>query len=206
MLLLAKEPRAGHVKTRLCPPCTPMQAAQLATAALMDTLEVMLATGADRVVLALDGVPGPWLPHGVELVAQGCGTFDRRLAHAWSHMTGPTLQIGMDTPQITTALIRDAFRTLERADVDAVLGPAEDGGWWALGMSRPDPDALLGIPTSRHDTGALQLARLRERGHRTEMLVELADFDAWPAALSVARTAPRTRFAREIDLIASTPA
>ncbi|CAN5504257.1 hypothetical protein BH20ACT2_BH20ACT2_22100 [soil metagenome] len=162
--MLAKAPVAGRVKTRLCPPCTAAEAAGIARAALADTLDAALASPADRVVLALAGPPGPWLPAGVVVVGQGSGPLDRRLAHAWSQVRGPALQIGMDTPQVTAALLARSFAALTDGDADAVLGPAEDGGWWAVGLLRPDPAAFTGVATSRPDTGARQLARLRSRG------------------------------------------
>src|SRR5215510_8302076 len=100
LIVLAKEPVAGRVKTRLCPPCTPTTAAALAAAALADTLAAGCASGADRVVLALDGEPGDWCPPGVTVVDQGTGSLASRLTAAWQHARGPALLIGMDTPQL----------------------------------------------------------------------------------------------------------
>ncbi|MEO5678521.1 MAG: glycosyltransferase, partial [Acidimicrobiales bacterium] len=72
-LVLAKEPVAGRVKTRLCPPLTPAEAAAVAEAALADTLAAVARCGADRLVVALDGAPGPWLPAGFEVIPQRGG-------------------------------------------------------------------------------------------------------------------------------------
>ena len=96
LLVLAKAPVAGRVKTRLCPPLTPAQAAEVAEAALADTLEVAVGSGADRVLLVLDGEPGPWCPVGLEIVGQVGGPLGVRLESAWSHARGPALQIGMN--------------------------------------------------------------------------------------------------------------
>src|SRR4051812_30616875 len=101
VLVLAKEPVPGRVKTRLCPPFDHEAAARLAEAALADTLEAVAHCGAERRVLALDGRPGWWLPEGFEVIPQVVGPFDRRLAAAWDATGGPGLQIGMDTPQVT---------------------------------------------------------------------------------------------------------
>jgi uncharacterized protein len=92
--------------------------------------------------------------------------------------------------------------------VDAVLGPATDGGWWALGMRRPRPEAVLGVPTSRPDTGARQGARLAALGLRTRLLDPYTDIDTWPDALAVADQAPGTRVAAVVgSLVAEiTPA
>jgi glycosyltransferase A (GT-A) superfamily protein (DUF2064 family) len=95
---MAKSPVPGRVKTRLCPPCTAEEAASLAEAALADTLDAVAACGASRHILVLDGVPGPWLPPGFQVVPQTAGGLDRRLAAAWALAGGPGVQIGMDTP------------------------------------------------------------------------------------------------------------
>lgn len=99
LLVIAKTPVAGRVKTRLTPHFTPGQAADLARAALQDTLAAVLATPARRRVLVLDGAPGPWLPHGIEVVPQCEGGLDARLAAAFAGAGGPALLIGMDTPR-----------------------------------------------------------------------------------------------------------
>jgi glycosyltransferase A (GT-A) superfamily protein (DUF2064 family) len=210
LVVLAKEPVPGHVKTRLCPPCSPAEAAGVAAAALADTLDAALGSGADRVVLALDGRPGVWCPPGVVVVGQGRGTLDRRLAHAWSQVSGhgPALQVGMDTPQVSAAELDRAMSALIDRGVDAVLGPATDGGWWALGMRRPRPEAVLGVPTGRPDTGARQVARLVALGLRTRLLDPQTDIDTWPDALAAADRAPGTRVAVAVRSLATeiTPA
>lgn len=192
---MAKEPVPGRVKTRLCPPCTPEEAAAVAEAALADTLDACCRAGPDRVVVALDGSPGDWAPPGVTFVDQGEGPFDQRLARAWTHVGGPTLQIGMDTPQVTSDLLGQALVTLSDPGHDAIFGPAEDGGWWALGLAVPDPSLLLGVPTSRADTGTGQLRRLLAAGRRTRLLVVLRDVDTWTDARAVAASVPATAFA-----------
>jgi uncharacterized protein len=197
LVVIAKEPVPGRVKTRLCPPCSPVEAARVAEAALADTLDAALGSRADRVVLALDGRPGAWCPRRVTVIDQGRGTLDRRLARAWSLVAvgGPVLQIGMDTPQVSAADLDRAMATLTADQVDAVLGPATDGGWWALGMRRPRPDAVLGVPTSRPDTGARQAARLAALGMRMRPLDLQTDIDTWPDAVAVAALAPGTQLA-----------
>ena len=195
LLVLAKEPIPGRVKTRLCPPCTAAEAAGLAAACLADTLEAACAAGADRVLVALDGRPGDWLPPGVRVVGQGRGGLDRRLARAWSHARGPAVQVGMDTPQVGAAGLAAALAALDAPGVDAAFGPALDGGWWAVGMRRPDPSAFVGVPTSRADTGARQRRRLAARG-RVVDLPAARDVDEVADACAVAAAAPDTRFAR----------
>ncbi|MCW2861294.1 MAG: glycosyltransferase [Actinoallomurus sp.] len=193
-VVIAKEPVPGRVKTRLTPPYTPGQAALIAESALADTLDAVAAAPAARRVLALAGRPGRWLPPGFEVLPQRGDGLDERLANAFADVHGPTVLIGMDTPQVTPAMLADAGRRLE--DGDAVFGPAADGGFWLLGLRAPDPRMLLGVPMSRPDTGARQLARLN--GLRVATLETLTDVDTAEDAACVAAQAPGTRFAAAI--------
>ena len=161
VVVIAKSPQPGRSKTRLMPPCDPPQAARLATAALRDTLVAVAATPCYERLLALAGPPGDWLPDGFRIVDQGEGTLDRRLAHVFSGCSGPTLLIGMDTPQVDPWLLGEAISALEAPGTDAVLGHAEDGGFWAIGLRRPDPRAFAGVPMSVAETCARQEEALR---------------------------------------------
>ncbi|MEU6776749.1 DUF2064 domain-containing protein [Streptomyces sp. NPDC046759] len=199
LLVIAKEPLPGRVKTRLTPPFTPAEAASLAEAALTDTLRAVAAAPAARRVLVLDGAPGSWLPPGFEVLPQCAGGLDERLADAFAHCTGPALLIGMDTPQVTPELL-----TVDFADCEAWLGPAEDGGFWALGLTEPDPALLRGVPMSTPVTGAVQRERLLAAGLRVRELPRLRDVDDAADARAVAALAPHGRFAAR--LAACTPA
>ncbi|MFI0510061.1 DUF2064 domain-containing protein [Streptomyces sp. WSLK1-5] len=198
LLVIAKEPRPGRVKTRLTPPFTPAEAAALAEASLADTLDVVARTPARRRVLVLEGTPGPWLPPGFEVVRQCAGGLDERLATAFAGCDGPALLIGMDTPQVTPELL-----TVDFADCEAYFGPAEDGGFWALGLAEPDPSLLRGVPMSTPGTGAAQRARLT--GLRVRDLPPLRDVDTASDAEQVARAAPHGRFAAELARLAGVP-
>ncbi len=200
---MAKEPVPGRVKTRLTPPCTEAEAAAIAEAALADTLDAAVASGADRVVLALEGGVGAWCPPGVVVVEQGRGVLADRLATAWRATSGPALQVGMDTPQVDAAELDAAMALLVGPGVDAVLGQAIDGGWWAIGLRRPCPGVFHGIATSRPDTGGRQLARLIELGLRPHPLTARRDVDGWNDALIVAAEAPGGRFAAAVRAVAS---
>ena len=109
LLVIAKDPRPGHCKTRLCPPCRPEQAAQLAAAALADTLAVVAATPAARRVLVLDGDPARWRGAGLEIVPQHGDGLAQRLANAFADVGGPALLVGMDTPQLSAELLTDGL-------------------------------------------------------------------------------------------------
>lgn len=196
LLVVAKAPVPGRVKTRLCPPLTSAEAAEVAAAAIEDTLAAVRAVPVSERVLVVDGELDP---PGFTVVPQVQGPFDVRLAAAFDDAAArgrPALLVGMDTPQLTSALLEAACQAL--AGSDAVLGLAEDGGWWALGLARPDGALLRGVPTSLGDTGARQAARLHEAGLRVHDLPVLRDVDTMADALAVAAGAPGTRFAASL--------
>ena len=195
VVVIAKEPVAGRVKTRLCPPLTHDQAAHLAMAALLDTLDAALASSAADVVLALDGAPGPWLPAGLEVIPQRSGDLGARLAGVFDDVGGPAFVVGMDTPQLLPGDIDRGLELLAGDDCDAVMGPATDGGYWSIGLKVADRRAFAGVPMSTDETGRRQLDALGRLGLRVRLLRELLDVDHHADALAVAAGAPATRFA-----------
>lgn len=203
LLVLAKAPVPGRVKTRLCPPCTPAEAAAVAEAALTDTLRTVVATPGVTPRLVLDGASGPWLPADVPVQPQSDGDLGDRLAAAFATATGPTVLIGMDTPQLTPTLLRAVVDALDAPATDAVLGRTGDGGWWTLGLREPRPDVFTDVPMSTAATGAHQLARLRALGLRTRLVPTLDDVDTFPVARRIARARPGTRFAATVAAVAS---
>jgi uncharacterized protein len=198
LAVIAKTPVPGRVKTRLCPPCTPEQAAALAEASLRDTLAAMAAVPGPRRAIVLDGAPGDWAGDAV-VVPQRGGGLDERLARAFADLGGPTLIVGMDTPQVTPGMLRRALTALDRHG--AVLGPASDGGYWCIGLSAPDPRLLEGVPMSVDHTLAAQRRRLRTHGVAFAEVDELLDVDTIADARAVAELAPHTRFAQALRAI-----
>ena len=204
VIVIAKEPVPGRVKTRLTPPFSPADAALLAKAALADTLAAVAATPVTRAVLALDGAPGDWLPPGFRVIPQRGGGLDERLAaafaDAYATLPAPMVLIGMDTPQVTPGMLADAAGALVSDEADAVFGPAADGGFWLLGLRRPDRSLLAGVPMSRPDTGRHQMDRLTSAGLRVAMLPELTDVDTFREAELIAGLIPGSRFAAAFRL------
>jgi rSAM/selenodomain-associated transferase 1 len=202
LMVIAKEPVPGRVKTRLTPAYTPAEAAELAEAALADTLAAVGSVAVSRRILALAGTPGRWLPPGFDVIAQRGGGLDERLAWALSDARAtnpdPLVFIGMDTPQVTPALLAQAVEPLVGGTADATFGMAEDGGFWLLGLREIDPALVLGVPMSRSDTGALALERLHQAGLRVCMLPELADVDTPGDAERIAAATPGSRFAAHV--------
>ncbi len=201
LLILAKAPVAGRVKTRLCPPCSPEQAATLAQAALVDTLAAVVATPGVRPVLVLDGVPGDWVPNGLKIVPQVEGDLGARLTGAFAAVDGPAVLVGMDTPQVTPDTLRGAVDTLLQPGTDAVLGHTVDGGWWIIGFRTAQPSAFVGVPMSTAETGARQADRLENLGLSVLTLATETDFDTFADAGTVARRCPETDFGRAFAAI-----
>jgi glycosyltransferase A (GT-A) superfamily protein (DUF2064 family)/SAM-dependent methyltransferase len=208
LMVIAKEPVPGRVKTRLTPAFTAQQAARLARASILDTLDAVRLTPVDHRVLVLDGVVGDWLPEEYRdeftVVPQVSGTLDVRLAAAYAAVAhfdqGPALLIGMDTPQVSPEVLGKGLLALgESSDADAVFGPAEDGGFWALGLREPGharvDGLLIGVPMSRADTGRIQHERLADADLRISILPSLRDIDEARDAREVAAEIPGSRFA-----------
>lgn len=215
LLVLAKEPLPGRVKTRLVPDFSPAEAARLALAALADTLDTVraaatLLTGTGMQIepwLVFDG--DPWLDHaGFTVVPQTSGALDERLAGAFAAAAEPTtgtgpvpaVLVGMDTPQASQDVLAAAVAcVVSPAGPDACIGLAADGGWWLLGLRRPDPALLSGLPMSTPRTGAETCRRLVEAGLTVESLPVLRDVDTAADAALVAGQAPGSRFAAVHD-------
>jgi glycosyltransferase A (GT-A) superfamily protein (DUF2064 family) len=190
LIVIAKAPVPGRVKTRLTPPCTPVQAAALACAALQDTLAAAArTTRAGRRVVVLDGEAGAWLPPGFEVIAQRGDGLAERLAAAFEDVGEAAFLVGMDTPQVTPALLDAGLAAV--ADGDSAFGAALDGGYWCIGLRAPDAAVFAGVPMSSSRTGL-----------RPAILRPLRDVDTFEDARAVADEAPDTRFATELAVIA----
>ena len=203
-LVVAKAPLAGRVKTRLGRHVGMAMAADLAAAALLDTIDACAeAVDPGLCSIALDGdladavrgdeIAGRLL--GWHVFPQRGADLGVRLAHAHADAPGlPRVQIGMDTPQVTPELLRDVLEGLRTHD--AALAPATDGGWWALALAGgTDAGALVGVPTSTSTTGHDTVTALRARGLSVTSGPVLRDVDTVEDAALVAAQAPWTRFA-----------
>ncbi|CAN5499885.1 DUF2064 domain-containing protein [soil metagenome] len=203
ILVIAKAPVPGLAKTRLATAVGDRGAAELAAAGLLDTLEAS-REASDDCVIALTGDMDracrsreirAALADWTVLWQRGDG-FDERLAYA--HLDagdGPVIQIGMDTPQITAAMLRETGSLL--ADNDTVLGPAEDGGWWVFGRHKAaHAQTLLGVPMSTDSTCDDTRSALLSRDLSVGTARTLQDVDLLADAQEVAAGAPHTRFAQ----------
>ncbi|GAA1983243.1 TIGR04282 family arsenosugar biosynthesis glycosyltransferase [Catenulispora subtropica] len=206
LIVIAKTPVPGRVKTRLTPPFSPREAALLAAAALEDTLHAVAETEAGHRLLVLDGEPRASWSRSFTVVPQVQGPLDRRLAAAFEAAAlrdpGPVLLVGMDTPQISPELLTAC---LPADSEDATLGMADDGGFWCLGFRSPRRHDLKGllydVPMSTDHTGADQLWRLQEAGLRVRSAPTLRDVDLAQDAAHVADLVPDSRFGTRFHVL-----
>jgi rSAM/selenodomain-associated transferase 1 len=203
VLVVAKAPAPGRVKTRLAADIGDDGAARVAAAALLDTLEACAAAvGPGRCRLAVAGdlesaVHADLLRSalaGWSVVPQTHGGLGERIAAACAATGTPVLQIGMDTPQVSADVLRSTADAL--ADHDAVLGSAEDGGWWLLGLRDPaDAAAIVSVPMSTPRTGELTRQALAGVGLDVADAPALRDIDDVTDLRAVAELAPYSRTA-----------
>ncbi|WP_406817168.1 DUF2064 domain-containing protein [Mycobacterium sp. M23085] len=206
LLVVAKAPEPGRAKTRLAAAVGDRVAAEIAAAALLDTLDAVAAAPVAARVVALTGNLDA-AANAAEIrqrlasftvIAQRGADFAARLANAHADAAdgSPVLQIGMDTPQVSAELLAGCARRL--LEMPAVLGPARDGGWWVLGVAEPAmAQCLRGVPMSAPDTGDLTLKALRDNGIDVATVQTLADVDYVDDVALVRDACPPTgRFVR----------
>ena len=198
VVVLAKEPVPGQVKTRLQTVFSPRAAADLAAAALHDTLRAVARCQVPSRVLcwAASGDGSTRWGHGMRVVPECGGPLEARLAGAftagWRDRPHPVLLIGMDTPQVTAADLE-----VDWGDADAVLGLADDGGFWAIGLRSGDRGPIFaGVEMSTPHTGAAQLARLHDLGLEVRLLPPRRDVDTPADAAAIAAQYPHLAFSR----------
>lgn len=212
-LVVAKAPVPGLAKTRLGEYVGHVAAAELAAAALLDTIRACEAAfrGACHLALAgdlqdarrvddLDAALRSW-----HVFAQEGESLGERLAHAHGTLAaeapGPVVQVGMDTPQLTPGLLSRAGEALRPGH--GVIGPATDGGWWLLGLAEPTDAVVLGeVLMSTRRTGFDTRRALTGWGVRLATTRTLRDVDTVTDAALVARGAPGTRFAEAWSRVA----
>jgi rSAM/selenodomain-associated transferase 1 len=159
--LFVKEPVAGRVKTRLARSIGDRAATDLYRAFVADTLTLALNSRARHCRIFHSGAPlsswnpGLWssaLGGFLSEQPQSAGGLGERLATAFSAGPCPLLMLGTDSPDLPEALLASALEALD-AGAELVLGAVSDGGVWCIGLDRPRPELLSGIPWSSPRTG-----------------------------------------------------
>jgi rSAM/selenodomain-associated transferase 1 len=207
LILFAKEPIPGKVKTRLVPPLTPEGAAELYGSMLRDTIaRIGLLKGIDR-YLFYDGENGALdffteAAPGMTCLPQKGADLGKRMAETLRHVFGKghgaAVIIGSDSPDLPTEFISNAFTLLAAGDCDAVFGPTEDGGYYLVGMTRLHQELFIDIPWSSDRVMDETLDRAARAGIRTSLLPAWHDVDSEsdlhrPELSDEASLTPRTR-------------
>ena len=175
--VMAKRPEPGNVKTRLCPPLTPVQAADLYEAFFLDTVSLISGIEHTDVFVAYDPETAldffsRILSPTVKCIPQGVGDLGKRLSGissiVFSHGYRKVIMLASDTPHLPQDYIRLAFTRLD--DTDVILGPCDDGGYYLIGLRFPAPEVFAGIPWSTSRVLDLTIERAREAGMTCERL------------------------------------
>ncbi len=196
LIVFARTPVAGRVKTRLIGRLTAQQAAELHQAMIADTVVLVAALPlqAQRRILFSEEPPAMVLPRAVRAGRQAEGDLGRRLVaamgDAFTHGAEKVIVLGSDSPHLPPARILEAERALDTADL--VLGPTDDGGFYLVGCrhSRFVPAIFAGVewgsPRVFQQTHDAAVAA----GLRTTLLAPGYDLDEWDDLLRLSRDAP----------------
>lgn len=175
-MIFVKAPRAGFVKSRIAATLGTEKAREI----YVEIMGVLIANlrGIPRVQLRFTpddarGEVADWLQPGWSASAQGEGDLGQRLQNAFASLMGPAVVIGSDCPQVTQQDIKDAWEGL--VDHDVVLGPAEDGGYWLVGLRAPAPHLFENIAWSSERV--LEQTLEKTAGLKVKMLRKLPDID-----------------------------
>lgn len=188
LCIMAKAPRAGQVKTRLCPPLSPGEAAELSTCFLLDRIaQVRTVSGAEP---ALAYAPADAaeefeaLAPGLTLLPQRGADLTARLESVLDDLFADgcdaAIMIDSDSPTLPTEFLERAVRLAASGEHDLVLGPSEDGGFYLIGLRRAHPGLFEQMPLSTSAVLAETLRRARARGLRVARLPAWYDVDTGP--------------------------
>ncbi|MEO1061577.1 MAG: glycosyltransferase [Actinomycetota bacterium] len=198
LLIAATEPDPTRPGAGFSPPCPPVEASELAQAALDQTAATARSVGADRLAVVLD--PGsPLTVDGLETLRPEADEEDERVAASLATCDGPTLVVRSRTPQVTAAQLHDAFEALDGPYGDALVGLTVDESWWALGLATPDPMALLGLPLRGAGSGTHLLDRVHGLGLALGLADRLLAAERFDDAVAIAQQIPDTDFAARVE-------
>jgi rSAM/selenodomain-associated transferase 1 len=203
LIIFAKEPRPGQVKTRLCPPLSPEEAAQLYHHFLRDILEEMARVPEMRLAIAFS--PRSARPFFQDLAPADTDLFPQEGADLGERMTralaqglaagfGPVLLRGSDIPDLPASLVSEAREVLASGRAQVVLGPALDGGYYLVGLAEPQSGLFQG-PAWSSPTVLAETLRLAEKsGLKVHLLPHWSDIDTYADLRRFAqRSAPGPR-------------
>ncbi len=198
VVIVAKEPVATQVKTRLCPHLSPAQAAELYALFIKDMVEEMSGIVNAEAGLQVNPKQGlrlalAYSPQGAErtfevlspppvlIFPQQGAELGERLSHIFTKLCGEGYEqvhiINSDSPDMPCSLIHASTKLLEIPQTDLVLGPCADGGYYLIGLKKPIPELFQEIPWSTDRVLALTLERARTLGLSYGLLEPWYDID-----------------------------
>jgi len=183
LAVFAKTPHPGKVKTRLAPALSPEEGAELYHCMLQDTIARVRTLGVDTVIF-YDGDEEFFrnFHPGLKLFRQHQAGLGERLEAAFGQLAElgyrERVVIGSDAPDLPLSFIREAFDLLE-AGKDVVFGPAEDGGYYLVGLSGGTADLFRGVPWSTSDVLAVSHQKARCAGLEVELISTWYDIDSY---------------------------
>jgi rSAM/selenodomain-associated transferase 1 len=185
LAIMAKAPRVGAVKTRLCPPLRAPEAAELARCFLLDAVERVRMVAGSRPIMAYTPIEAQAqfeeVAPGFALIPQRGGDLGARQLHLIEEVLGLGLQaalvIGTDSPTLPRECLDEAVSLVMAPDVDVVLGPTEDGGYYLIGVRAPHAALFEHIPWSTPAVLGRTLERTHEQGLRVACLPTWFDVD-----------------------------
>jgi rSAM/selenodomain-associated transferase 1 len=195
LIIFAKAPIPGQVKTRLSPPLTPDEAATLHGSLVLDVLERTRLSGVERYLVGSPSADHVFFKimearHDVQLVTQQGDDLGERMRHAFEAVLTrghrKAVLIGTDVPLLSSSLVAQALAMLETHEL--VLGPALDGGYYLIGLTRLVPELFTGIAWSSDRVCALTHEHARALDLRTGLLPSYRDLDTVDDVLALAQT------------------
>jgi len=192
LILFAKAPVAGHVKTRLCSDCSPEQAASIASILLRASLRTAVQHWPDQVVLAAwpdtSNTSLKKLAHefNVPLVAQCGADLGEKMHNAMQQAGFPCAVMGADAPHISRDSLVQAHQILQ--DGSNAIGPSTDGGYYLIGLGKSQPVIFKNI-----EWGSERVLEPTLKRANFLLLAELTDIDYWSDVLTLAASLPELK-------------
>lgn len=186
LVVMTKAPEPGQSKTRLVPPLSFDDAAELARALLIDQLDHLANFSSAQLFIAFTpqtaaGFFEAYAVQGYSCFLQQGNSLGERMRHAFEHLFDHGLRnvvlIGSDLPTIPVAFFEQAYGWLDDGGTDLVLGPSVDGGYYLIGMSRLIPDVFEGIAWSRDDVLVRTTEKIIVLGLKYKLLPLFYDID-----------------------------
>lgn len=194
LILFAKAPKPGEVKTRLMPHCSAEQAAAVAAWLIDQTLNLVCAAWRGQVVLSVAGdvsnskILALSQKYDVDIVSQPMGDLGQRMRLSIEHFGYPAAVMGCDAPHCSSDTLIQAQSQLQRGE--SVIAPSDDGGYYLLGLVHPMDELFNAIPWGTHRVYELTQQSARENGYALSPLRELRDIDHWEDLYELAQQRP----------------